>query len=887
MPVGLSEFAAEFAAPCPSPTPAADRLEGPQQKRKRTQAPPSRFQDQQPTVSADNPEQGIQDEVQRIKQSMARLESLLSQRTSQDPTPNNFASAPTTRAAHDYQLDPSQDLPGETHPPSRDDCQRWQNLRSILPPLIDTHRMMHYMLTEGDWLMTCTQAPRFVAFWKHAFERQAISDIFAVQVLALVALSAVLLSDNPQRTIQFAVPIRSLHTILAKEAVNMIESMPALRSGRTEAETCDYIEMMLNTSLYFRCIGKDVRHGRYIERAISVVVRAGFDNELRPSWIGLTQDQVERRRRLLIELALSTKWYAFHCRADLAPLRITTFNFGLAHLKQVAQLPSLKAWPQSDQIARTSAAAAAQPLNAAAEPFFAWRNKSERERQTVRDFILISSSLTDEIPSVVDLVSKTESRLLHPEVLAKCTKEEMRDMARQTRQILARLEEWHNVILPRAGVGYNRAVDANITSADPVQAKTMATNLMLNFAGFYMNAIVCRAWLLMSDRLQSLIDARQDKDDEYEKATTLSSDFLAHLKQRTIDDRQHASAAWLPPTFLSEVEAATVQNGRRCIRSLGVIRKLQSLPSSQFFVGWTSQAHMQVAVNLAIPLVRSHRRQHHGHADRADSGYADASLDSLRRDVVTILEAVSQLSNNYMAHRTAKVLNRALRFGGIERPMVIADDNADAVEDAWWAEEQATSSSATIGQMQNAAEGLALLSAASSARTASDSAASRHSASREGSDSSSPGVSMLAWQSSSQGFGTGHSHSVPFQDSSAPASYPTTSAGVSSASAAAPVLAASGAADGVAREPMWWEARTPVEKSLKGAVGVGMGAHTGDSSVMGHHSQQPTQPQQHHMTDSQLLDELLNLDTSFWQFLVEGAGASNGDTSAASTSVRP
>ena len=45
-----------------------------------------------------------------------------------------------------------------------------------------------------------------------------------------------------------------------KETVRMVEAMPVLRSGRSEAETCDLLELMLNISLYFRCIGKDVVH---------------------------------------------------------------------------------------------------------------------------------------------------------------------------------------------------------------------------------------------------------------------------------------------------------------------------------------------------------------------------------------------------------------------------------------------------------------------------------------------------------------------------------------------------------------------------------------------------------------------------------------------------
>lgn len=802
---------------------------------------------------------------------MARLETLLSQRPSEFPASVHPSAADSTPATHDYRVDPAHDTPGETDPPSHESRQRWQHLRSILPPLIDTHRMMHYMLTEGDWLMTCIEAPRFVALWKYSFDRQAISDVFAVRVLILVACSALLISDNPQRTLHFNVPIRSLHTTLAKEAVRMVESMPALRYGRTEAETCDLIEIMINTSLYFRCLGNESAFGKYTERAVSCSIRAGFDNELRPSWLGLTHDQIERRRCILLEVVLSAKWLAFHCRKDLILSRVHSFSFGRAHLSHIGQLPSLEAWPQSDHVARTIAAL---PRDGS-DRSFAWCAKSNKERDTVRTYIFASASLSDEIPPIVDLASKTETKLLQPEALAKCSKEEMRDMAMQTRQILARLEEWYTVILPRAGVGYDRAINAHITVEDPVEAKTMATILMLNSAVFYMTSILCRAWLLLADRLQSLSDARRDEQDEFENAATVSSSFLEHLKQRSIDHVQHVHASWLPPTFLKEVQAAVVENGRRCIRSIPVIRTLQSLSSSQFYVGWTSQAHMQAAVNLAIPLVRSHHRQHHRNVDLTEPGYADVNLDSLRRDVLTIFEAVSQLSSNYLAHRTAKALNKALRFGGIERPLNRVDDNADGVEDAW-ADEERVTSTAGSGQIESAAEGLALLSAASSARAASDITTSKHSASGS-SATNSPQLPLLAWEASSRAFPNSHSHLVPFQDSSAPTSYPAVSA------TAAP--ASSVAADGAAREPMWWEARIPIESSQKPQFGTDMPMNAGHSSVTGQHTTQQQQPQplQHHMTNSQLLDELLNLDASFWQFVLDGTGS--GDTGTVNTNT--
>ncbi|TKY88605.1 hypothetical protein EX895_002594 [Sporisorium graminicola] len=859
MPVALSNYA---AAQSPPSLAAAERANGPQQKRRRTEAAPSRLQERNaidPLATATD--DSIKQEMDRMKQSMARLETLLSHRPPESRPGAPTATATSTPDTHDYRVDPSEDAPGETDPPSLESRQRWQHIRSILPPLIDTHRMMHYMLTEGDWLMTCVQAPRFVALWKYSFDRQAISDVFAVRVLILVACSALLISDNPRRVIHFNAPIRSLHTTLAKEAVRMVESMPALRHGRTEAEACDLIELQLNVALYFRCLGKESVFGKYTERAISCCIRASFDDELRPSWLGLTKDQVERRRSLLMEVALSTKWLAFHCRKDLTLSRIASFNFGRPNFEHIGQFPPLEAWPQSDHVARTIAALPQDGPDLS----FAWRAKTDKERDTVRTYILTSASLTDEIPAIVELASKTETRLLQPEALVLCTKEEMRDMARQTRQMLARLEEWHKVILPRAGVGYDRAINAQITAEDPAEAKSMATILMLNLAVCYMSSILCRAWLLLADRLQSLNDARRHEKYDFEQATTVSPDFLEHIRRRQIDHVQHVHASWLPPTFLSEVQAAVVEIGRRCIRSIPVIRTLQSLSSSQFYVGWTSQAHMQAAVNLAIPLVRSHHRLNHQHLDPTEPGYADADLDSLRRDVSTIFEGVSQLSNNYMAHRTAKVLNRALRLGGIERPLMHADDNADGVGDAWAQEERAASTVGS-GQIESAAEGLALLSAASSARTASDNAASRRRANGS-SGTSSTGIPPLAWEPRSRADGSSHSHShlVPFEDSSAPPSYPDTS------TTTAPP-AASVAADGTTREPMWWESRTPtVEKTHF------ISANVGDTSVPGNYhgrqQQQPQpQPQPHHMTDSQLLDELLNLDASFWKFVLDGAG---------------
>ncbi|KAJ9474463.1 hypothetical protein PHBOTO_004518 [Pseudozyma hubeiensis] len=810
--------------------------------------------------------------MQRIKQSVARLETLLGQRPSDAALPTASSSrthASTATADHAYRIDPIQDLPGELDPPSREDRRRWQQLRAVLPPLIDTHRMMHYLLVEGDWLMPYREAPRFVALWTHSYERQAITDIFAVRVLTLVACSALLISDNRKRVIQFAVPIRSLHTKLAKEAMRIVESMPALRSGRTEAETCDLIEVMLSMSFYFRCIAKETLMGRFTERAISLSMRAGFDNELRPCWLGLTTDQVERRRILMMELVMSTKWLAFHCRKDLAPLRIMSFSFGQPHLERIGQLPPLQEWPEWDQLARN---AAAQSLYS-----FTWRSKSDAERDTVRNFLNVSSSLTNEIPPLIEFVSKTEAQILQPEALARCTKEDMRDMARQTRQILARLEEWYTVLLPKAGVGYDRAVNANITSADFVEAKTMASILMVNSAVFYMTSIICRAWLLLSDRLQSLSDARRDDENDYETTTAVDSNFLTHFSQRGIDDVQQIHASWLPSTFLSEMQATVVENGKRCIRGIAVTRTLQSLSSSQFYVGWTTQAYLQAAVNLAIPLVRSHRRHFQQHIDDVDSGFANTSTEELRRDIVTIFEAVSELSDNFVAQRTAKVLNRALRFSGLERPLTHIDDDADQVEDAWAAEEQASSTS-VAGQMQNAAEGLALLSAASSARTASDGAASKHSGSSGSSETSSPGVSMLGWDATSRSIANSHKHMVPFHTSSP--LHP---------SAAAPATAAV-AGEGPSREPMWWESRLPVEMTPHSVFGAGLASGAGANPLLGHqhHQQQQlhrqhqpsSQPQPqaqaqqpHHMSDSQLLEELLNFDPSFWQFVVDGAGS--------------
>lgn len=867
MPSDLSEYAPK------SSSPYVDRM-GAQHKRRRTGASSKENITTDSFAGTARAVPGITEEIQCIKQSMARLESLLSQAPCAASSSTQKKRQDDNAAAdvYEYRIDPSQDTPGETDPPSRAARQRWQHLRSILPPLKDTHRMMHYMFTEGDWLMTCNEAPRFVAIWKYAFERQAISDVFAVRVLTLVACSALFLSDNRDRAIHFAVPIRSLHTQLAKEAVSIIESMPALRSGRTEAESCDMIEIMLNMSLYFRCIGKESLMARFTERAISSSIRAGFDNELRPSWLGLTREQVERRRTIMMELIMSSKWLAFHCRKDLAYLRVMSFNVGQAHLEHIGQLPPLSAWPQSTPIAHQRATQFPDMEDAS----FTWRIKSERERDTVRTYFHVSTSLTSVIPPLVELVTKTETHLLQPEALAKCTKEEMRDMARQTRQILARLEEWYTVFLPRAGVGYDRAINATITAPDPIEAKTMASILMLNSAVFYMTSILCRAWLLLSDRLQSLSDARKDDDKDYEMPSAVDVSFLAHLKQRSIDHVQHMHAAWLPPTFLSEIQAAVVENGRRCIRSIPVIRKLQSLTSSQFYVGWTCSAHMQAAVNLAIPLVRSHHRHFHQHLDDIDPGFADTTTDSLRRDIVTIFEAVSQLSDNYMAQRAAKVLNRAMHISGISQPLAGGDGYADGVEDAWAAEEQ-SSTTATKGQMQNAAEGLALLSAASSARTSSDTAASKNSGSSGGSETNSPSLPLLAWESNLRAFPNSHTGLAPVTDKSVPSS-----------NAAVPVVSAD---EGVSREPMWWEYRMPVETPQQASFGRGGPFAAAGSAVAGHqhqleqHLQDQQVQQQLHMSDSQLLDELLNFDPSFWQFVLDGTGISSTDNNDA-TSVR-
>lgn len=78
----------------------------------------------------------------------------------------------------------------------------------------------------------------------------------------------------------------------------MVDSMPALHSASSEAERCDMIQLMLNISFYFRCLGKNALMARYTERAVSCSMRAEFDNELRPSRLGLSEQQVERRRWL-------------------------------------------------------------------------------------------------------------------------------------------------------------------------------------------------------------------------------------------------------------------------------------------------------------------------------------------------------------------------------------------------------------------------------------------------------------------------------------------------------------------------------------------------------------------------------------------------------------
>lgn len=797
-----------------------------------------------------------------MKHAMARLEQLLaahrpSSSPSSQPQTELNSTPHSASAPHDYQLDAKQDDPGETNSPSPESRQRWHQLRSILPPLINTHLMMHYAFVEADWLLYYVEPVRFVARWKQAYDRQAISDIFAVQVLTVLACSALFLADNRQRTIHFAVPIRSLHTKLAKEAIQIVEALPAFRSGRTEAESCDMIEVMLNLSLYFRCIGKEVLMARFTERAISCSLRAGFDNELRPSWLALTRQQVERRRTLMMEVVGSAKWLAFHCRKDRAHLRVMNFNIGQAHLQHIGQLPSLSAWPQSDDVVRIAAQASEAQGAAASGHFFAWRNKSERESDVVRTYVRTSSSLAGELPSIVELVSKTEATILQPNSLTHCNKEGMRDMAKRTRQTLARLQEWFTVILPQAGVGFDRIVNAAIVSADPMEAKVMANILMLNHAVFYMSSIVCRAWLLLSDRLQSLEDAYRDRDPDYEQPTTVTQAFFDQIKQRTFESVQYRHASWLPPTFLADMEAAVVENSRRCIRSIPVIQTLQSHSSSQFYVGWTCQSFLQTAVNLAIPLVRSHHRNQHSDAEHTTTS---SNTDSLRRDVVTIFEAVSQLSDNLMARRTAQVLNRALRLSGIERPLAHVDAD-DVVQDEWEAEESQGATSAS-GQMQNAAEGLALLSAASSAQTSTE----RYSGS---SGRSSPALAYPAWKTTRGG----NAHAAS-QSQLAP-SHEALPAYFSAAATAA--VPAPGEDVGAARELMWWETRAPAEaQHVQPGSDVGAGwANSADSGQ-----------QQNHMTDSQMLDELLNLDTSFWQFVFEGTLANTNPTStAAATSV--
>ncbi len=812
----------------------ADRSQGPQSKKRKTDVAHVKLPDHaltgpsRLTIAAD---QEISDEMHRMKQTMARLEDLLSRR----PTSvinNTVSSNPLSSPQVTYQLDLAQDCPGESDPPSVESRHRWHHLRSILPPLIDTHLMMHYVFVESDWLMTCLEPARFVARWRHAYQRQAISDVFAAQVLTVVGCSALFLSDNRQRTLQFNVPIRSLHTKLIKEAVRIVDSMPALRTGKSEAETGDMLELMLNISLYFRCIGKEPLMGRYTERAITCSLRAGFDNELRASWLRLTPQQVERRRVLMCEVAMSTKWLAFHCRKDIVNLRIQTFSIGQPHLRDVGQLPPLDAWPQSDDVARTAAAQASEAQRSTSNRFFAWRTKSEKERDITRTYVSVSASLTCELPPIVELVMKTEARLLQPEALARCTKEEMRSMARETRQILARLQEWYSTTLPNLGVGFDRIVNANITSADPVEAKALAGMLMLNHAIFYMTSITCRAWLLLSDRLQSLIDAEREDGPEYEENASLNQNFLANLKQRSINHVHHVHASWLPSTFLADMEAAAVENARRCIRSIAVIRTLQSHSSSQFYVGWVCHSFLQAAVNLAVPLVRSHHRQqfdpslnrgrgadpHH-----ANTVFASATTDELRRDIVTIFEAVSQLPDNVMARRTAKVFYRAIRLSGIDRPVPSTDyeEGEDEIEDAWEDEQNLGGQ----GQMQNAAEGLALLSAASaSARTPSSTDGSGTTGTKwsSGSDGNSPAnLTNLAWEATARGpapqtmmdnqnhIPASHSHLVPYQDHSHPNTSINTFPGPQ---------ATAEESSAFVREPMWWEYSLPEAQPAQAGV---------------------------------------------------------------------
>ncbi|KAJ1023265.1 hypothetical protein NDA18_004793 [Ustilago nuda] len=838
---------------------------GSQSKRRRTEAVPcsSRSHSSSLTAAVGNPDHEISQEMHRIRQTLSRLEELLHRRF---PPPALLPSSPpsSTSTTHEYNLDPTQDLPGESGPPCLESRTRWHHLRTLLPPLIDTHLMTHYLYVEADWLMTCVEASRFVARWKHVYTTESIAQVFAVQVLTLVACSALFLSDNHKRTIQFAVPIRSLHTKLIKEAISMVDSMPALHSAGSEAERCDMIQLMLNISFYFRCLGKNALMARYTERAVSCSMIAEFDNELRPSWLGLSEQQVERRRLLMMETAMSAKWLAFHCRKEKAHLPVLSFNLGQAHMRHVGQLPPLSAWPQSDQlVARIVAAQSQKPLQDGPQGtarFFASRTKSDFERHLVRTYHRISCSISNELPSIVQLASKTEAKLLNPESLAKVTKEEMREMARSTRSILARLEQWHTILLPRVGVGFDRILNAEVTSADPVKGKEMATLLMLNHANFYMTSILCRAWLLLSDRLQSLHDAAKEEASEYNHPSTMvNQNFLAHLKQHSMDHVQQTHVAWLPSTFLAEMEAAALENVQRCIRSIPLIRTLQAQSSSHFYAGWTCQACLQAAVNLAIPLIRSYRRQSQGFRETL---FAGVGTDVLRRDMITIFGAVSQLSDHIAARRTARIMNKAMPSTGIDLAPSASQiirgftrwGGEEEFEDAWEMEElQTQQQQEGAGQMQNAAEGLALLSAAS---------ASVSSATSPNSNASHTSPVGMAWDANTARASNysasnlnWHSHLVPFNREPYP-----------------PTCTAAGVADEpTTSEPMWWEARLPssFQKMPTSAAAAGVRSATSGAGT----GQIP-------MSDSQLLDELLNFDPSFWQFVLDGSPNSAAAASA-------
>ncbi|KAJ1023266.1 hypothetical protein NDA18_004793 [Ustilago nuda] len=759
---------------------------GSQSKRRRTEAVPcsSRSHSSSLTAAVGNPDHEISQEMHRIRQTLSRLEELLHRRF---PPPALLPSSPpsSTSTTHEYNLDPTQDLPGESGPPCLESRTRWHHLRTLLPPLIDTHLMTHYLYVEADWLMTCVEASRFVARWKHVYTTESIAQVFAVQVLTLVACSALFLSDNHKRTIQFAVPIRSLHTKLIKEAISMVDSMPALHSAGSEAERCDMIQLMLNISFYFRCLGKNALMARYTERA-------------------------------------------------------------------------------SDQlVARIVAAQSQKPLQDGPQGtarFFASRTKSDFERHLVRTYHRISCSISNELPSIVQLASKTEAKLLNPESLAKVTKEEMREMARSTRSILARLEQWHTILLPRVGVGFDRILNAEVTSADPVKGKEMATLLMLNHANFYMTSILCRAWLLLSDRLQSLHDAAKEEASEYNHPSTMvNQNFLAHLKQHSMDHVQQTHVAWLPSTFLAEMEAAALENVQRCIRSIPLIRTLQAQSSSHFYAGWTCQACLQAAVNLAIPLIRSYRRQSQGFRETL---FAGVGTDVLRRDMITIFGAVSQLSDHIAARRTARIMNKAMPSTGIDLAPSASQiirgftrwGGEEEFEDAWEMEElQTQQQQEGAGQMQNAAEGLALLSAAS---------ASVSSATSPNSNASHTSPVGMAWDANTARASNysasnlnWHSHLVPFNREPYP-----------------PTCTAAGVADEpTTSEPMWWEARLPssFQKMPTSAAAAGVRSATSGAGT----GQIP-------MSDSQLLDELLNFDPSFWQFVLDGSPNSAAAASA-------